>query len=928
MGRRMLILAVLAAGLFGAAGFLSAADDGSVVVLDTAGTWRMHQVMMPPLVATGTELKPMVTTGGSGMRGGGFWQKLLGKETAPPPQDWTKTDLDDSTWVQGTAAAYCHSPYLARLCLRSEFTVTEAAKVKGLKLSLGYSGGVVVSVNGQEVARKDIKAGSAVADAYPKDVFVKADGKLISLRGMEYIVQQDKLRPEIKDRIAQRTRTLEAAIPGEALQAGVNVLAIEVVRAPYDQAIGEQMAVLDSHGTFNVLDLSWNTCELKHVQLRAATAEGLVPNAVRPAGLQIWNSDPLAVDFDLDFGSQAEPLRPVRLVGARSGTYSGKVVVGSDQALKGLVAAPAGDLSGPGGTIPAANVRIRYALPWSSVPLANGASFEPTPYPAEALSLMALAEKPLDEVAVYAKQVQQEELDPEQMWRYKKWGLGNLLLLRTPHQPKSVFGAVVPVWITVKIPAEAKPGTYAGRVTVQVAGKKLADVPLEVTVIDWTLPDPQNFRTWVELIQAPDTTAVEYGLPLWSSRHWEMIERSLKLVGDLGSKVVYIPLIAESNAGNAESMVRWIDKGGGKYEYDFSIMERYLDAVEKNMGRPKFVVFNVWDRYLIREGNLRRKKDSLKLAQDGPIVTVLKADGKTENITLPDYPEPESKALWQPLFTELRKRMAKRNLEGAMALGMVSDFWASKEQAAFLKEVSGGLSWVNASHYYQKTFHDGLAGFVYQATYFSARHAYGKLMHGWKEQPEITAAFERVGLDGYSMSKWRILAEESVTGNVRGIGRLGADTWYAVKDKNGKRIGRVWSRFPAADWGYLNCNSSTLAAGPDGPVASQRYEALREGLEECEAIVVLDEALTDAALRARIGDDLAGRCEKLLAERNDCMWRSIISWQCGPKYNLDPTGWRETATPTGHTWFVGSLWQQRSAELYTLAGEVTRALKK
>ena len=157
---------------------------------------------------------------------------------------------------------------------------------------------------------------------------------------------------------------------------------------------------------------------------------------------------------------------------------------------------------------------------------------------------------------------------------------------------------------------------------------------------------------------------------------------------------------------------------------------------------------------------------------------------------------------------------------------------------------------------------------------------------------------------------------------------LGADTWNVVKDRSGKRIGRVRARFPAADWGYLNCNSSTLAAGPDGPVASQRYEALREGVQECEAIVVIDEALTDAALRAKIGDDLAARCEKLLAERNDCMWRSIISWQCGPRANLDPTGWRETGTPTGHTWFVGSGWQQRSAELYSLAGEVSRALKK
>jgi hypothetical protein len=61
--------------------------------------------------------------------------------------------------------------------------------------------------------------------------------------------------------------------------------------------------------------------------------------------------------------------------------------------------------------------------------------------------------------------------------------------------------------------------------------------------------------------------------------------------------VIYVPLIAQSNQGNAESMVRWVAKGGNQYEYDFSIMDKYLDLAEKYLGKPQIVVFNVWDEW-------------------------------------------------------------------------------------------------------------------------------------------------------------------------------------------------------------------------------------------------------------------------------------------------------------------------------------------
>ena len=895
-----------------------------VVVLDTAGSWRSLDTLKAPVMDENGALKPIVSMGASGTRGGDYWKKLLSQGTAEPPDGWTAPDFDDSRWVRGTAAAFCRSPYLARLCLRSAFTVTDPAKVKSLTLKLGYYGGAVVTLNGKELTRKDLAPKTAVADAYPRDVFVGKDGKLLAVRGLGYLLDQGTPDADLVQRIAQRQRSIEVAIPAAALRPGLNVLAIEIVRAPYDKVVGEQMAVLDTHGKYDVYDLAWNTCELRHVQLRAASADGLVPCGVRPKGLQVWNSDPMATDFDVDFGNSAEPLRPIRLVGVRNGSFSGKVVVGSDQPIKGL-SAKAADLAGPGGTIPAAAVRIRYATPWGSVPLTNSANWEATPYPALATPMMALLETPLPEFAVQQKPTEKEEIKQADLWKMKKWGLGSRVPLDTPNHPEAVFGAVVPVWVTVSVPKTAKPGLYAGPLTITAGGKQVAQVTVEIDVADWTLPDPHELRTWIELIQSPDTLAVEYGLTLWSPRHWEMMAQSMKYLRDIGSEVIYAPLIAESNAGNAESMVRWIAKGPDQYDYDFSILDKYLDLAQETIGQPRAVVFNVWDRYMGTGGGRGFQQ---RQAKGGPVVTLLdRATGKTERLEFAPFTDPASKKLWQPLFDQLRTRMKARGLEKAMMIGMVTDFWAPKEQVEFLKEVTGNLPWVNAAHYLKPSLWDGLAPMGYQVAYFSTRHGYGTNLHGW-QIPETHAAFERVGLDGYTLCRWRLLAEQSITGTMRGVGRLGADTWLAVKDKNGNRVGRVWERYPGSNWNYLNCNSSTLAPGPDGPVATTRYEALREGVQECEALIAVEAALLDAGRRAKLGDDLASRCEAVLKERNAAMWKSCASWQSGPIARLDVTSWRENPSPTGETVYLGSGWQDRSATLFRLAGEVQEKLGK
>ena len=495
--------------------------DGPIIVLHSYGIWRFQGTIEPPLLASGRNVELKYA-----------W---LNYKTPGPPPEWMSTHFDDRLWDRGPVTLACKSAMLARVCLRGKFTVTNPSAVGRLGLTVGYRGGLIVYVNGQEVHREHLTKGGTVAEGPA---------------GAERLLTDFAIQPGL-------------------LRKGVNVLGLEVIRAPYPEQTQE-----------NVFEE--NSCQVLSAKLTSDSPVGLVPKAVRPLHFQVWNADPLAVDLDVDFGDEAEPLRPVLIVGARNGSFTGKISAGSSKPIGNLRVIPT-DLQGPRGTIPAANVRIRYGVPWGEYRQVNAGNRRfSTPYPRFAQRLGALAEKPLAEFPVLASA--HDNYYPA--------------LRPDVSEIKPVNGAVVPISITITIPKDIPAGPYSGSVTVKAQGEEAVQVPLEVRVADWSLPDTRDFRTWVDMIQCPDTLALEYKVPLWSDRHWELIAQSFRLIGETGSRTLYVPLIAHTNLGNEQSMVRWVKKGD-RYDYDFSILERYLDLAEKNMGRPKLIVLVVWDVYMI-----------------------------------------------------------------------------------------------------------------------------------------------------------------------------------------------------------------------------------------------------------------------------------------------------------------------------------------
>ncbi len=873
----------------------STAEQGQAtptIVLDTLSVWRMHCQLAPPVSETGEKV-PLSCR----------WMSYQTPAAAP---DWMKPDYDDRFWHRGPLTLVPKTALVSKACLRGKFTVTDPALVKELQLSATYNGGIIVYVNGKEVHREHIGVGRQLADG-----------------------------PGGEER-----KVGACEIPAGALRRGMNVIGLEIVRAPYPKE-----GVETGEDVYNV-----NTCEVKQVRLKASGQAGLVPNTVRPEGLQAWPADPLAADMNLDFGDRAEPLRPVTIVATRNGTFSGKVVVGSPKPIRGLKAT-ASDLAGEGGRIQAEAVRIRYGMEWGEQrPREVTRLNQLHPYIRyRTVQFNALSPEPPEEVGV---------IPLATAW------------YRDPALPETVTpvpGAVVPVWVTVKVPANVRAGTYTGFVSIEAQGETPVKVPVEVRVADWTLPDTQDFRTWVDMIQCPDTLALEYGVPLWSDEHFEMIADSFKLIGETGSRTVYIPLIAHTNLGNEESMVRWIEKGDG-YTYDFSVMDRYLDVATENMGKPKLVVFLVWDVYMLPKSaredphgiafRVRSHLEHLdKIGGEygtGPMVTVVRAgvDGNAtrENVILPSHlAEEASRPLWQPLFDELRARLRNRGAEETAALGLFHDTWATKQEVQFFHDMTGGMPWAMHSHGgpAEGALMYGIAPIAYQAVVWNVRfsddgantHGRGKgiveSFHGWNRDV-LWSQFDRFSREKHPCTRWRRQAEVCITGAQRGPGRLGAEYWKVIRDNRGRRAARSYERYPESSWRNLVIPEALMAPGPSGAVATNQMEALREGVQECEAIITIERALMDEELKAQLGTDLARRCAEHLHARHMMLWLSLSNLQF---YHTRPgsekswetyclaRSWRNNPNVTGHNWLLSSGHQERTAELFTLAGQVVKVLQ-
>lgn len=840
-------------------------------------------------------------------------------DTPYPPAGWQRRDFDDSRWARDPFPQRALYNLTALRCLRGKFEVTDLKQAGELSLRVRFRGGVVVYLNGKEIGRAFLPRGEikpdTMAEAYPEEAYIDADGKLIGqglgFRGGHYnkgdnrkhyfkienevgktiwskkwssiaVAHAHKLffsskDPDIVRKYRSRTRTVEVKIkPGELVK-GVNVLAIEIHRAP----AWEGMFTSGNIG-LKIATAWWDRCELEDVRLTAKGNNGIVANTKTPQKRMVFNH-PTSVSLDPSYyGDPNEPLQAVRINGVRNGTFFGQLVV-TGKVIEGLKVS-LGKLRGPG-TMPRSSIRVGYPR------AVGGDSFEPI-----------------------------DSAPPAS-------------IDKTPWSFKRKFPAMQPIWFSVTIPKDAAPGKYTTGISIEAEGMSKVSTPLEVNVVGkWALPDTRDFKTIGVLLQCPDAVADHYKVKMWSPEHWALLERTFEVLGQIGNKAIFIPLTSKTHLGNPHSMVRWIKQKDGSYKHDASIAEKYLDLAIKHFGKMSVIC-------LFTSTNFRNKDREPRVSEYIPATDELK------EMRPPKWGTPESVAFWKPVIEDLSAMISRRKQGHAMMFGLAPDGVGPDFQD--MHAISPGTKWIASTHIVPVSWKAKTkAGKMIKGKEFlgawSWMHGYlikvgwmgetdGVPIYAWRNDtkisernsyPSIRLAASRsrspVMNNDYNadVNRLRITAEAlQLQGSARGgytyqgYGLWGADFWK-----------REFLRFDSFHNVALSETTFTwiVGAGKDGPVPTCRSRNLQMGQQEAEVRMYVQDAILDKEKKAKLGPDLAKRCKDACDART-----KLFSFISIYRYN-NCAG----SMPRNRLIPDIAAWDNETIKLYKLADEVLTALSK
>ena len=684
-----------------------------------------------------------------------------------------------------------------------------------------------------------------LAEDYPREAYVTPGDELLP-----WVIVPTR---EDRDRYKLRIRKTTFEVPRDILVQGQNAVAIEIHRTARRNDIPPPANERNSSG--------WDSLGMMGIRLTAQRASGLVPNASPPEAIQLWNADVMqSIGNKASYAGPFGQLRPMRLVAPRRAFCSGKVVVSARETLADVSASisPFKHRDGEA-TIPESAVRVRYAAHG----VAGGVGDQPD-------------------------------------WKYPFFDT-----LRSERTEKD---RLQPIWVTVEVPADAQPGQYEATLQVVADGVNKS-VPIQLDVVDWTLPKPQDWTSWMGMVHSPETIAMYYGVEPFSARHFELMEPSLRLLGQVGQDIVYVPAIAKTHFSNEHSMIRWFKKGD-LWDVDLSIVRRYLDLVEKHVGPPEVLCLYVWELYMGVERH------------EPPLVTVVdRKTGKLNQITAPAYGERASEAFFRPMIEAMRLEVKRRGWKSSsIMLGVAADERPSREVVQFFHRIAPEMRWTILTHGDSDPTiskgrlildHGMEIGYYEEPSSLndSIRYERGPLVYGW-EWPFPVASVGRHRISQRASAiNYRALQAESVGAlesrrfrQYRGSGRLGLDFW-PVKPPEGK-TGSLLGRYE--DWLGLARDTPRwiTAPGQHGAEPTARYEMFREGVQEVEAQIFIEQALADPDLRPQLSPSLARRCMTVLDAR--------LVVRLG-SHRL----------PEQH---ISGDWAGLSAQLYRLAGEVAKAL--
>jgi len=268
-----------------------------------------------------------------------------------------------------------------------------------------------------------------------------------------------------------------------------------------------------------------------------------------------------------------------------------------------------------------------------------------------------------------------------------------------------------------------------------------------------------------------------------------------------------------------------------------------------------------------------RKPDWAKVSLLDP------ATGKIEPLNQPAADSPDFLAFWKPVLDEIRRKVEARGWFDVTTMqGNSYCYGVHGVLVDSLKKI-----WPDGAWSY--TAHNGVLGANFPGTdksvsmpcsYSDCVWTHGKPTARGAQalvkprRPGNWCFTFRGFRDGAELANCRQIPEREIGMGHDGYSDFGVD-FFPLKRPDGRGYYRVGNG--RGTGGPNDGTLAWLAPGADGPIATERYEMLREGVQIGEAILFLEKAL----LEGKIGGDLAQRVGRHLDERGEALVRSWLN---------------------------------------------------
>ena len=859
-------------------------------------------------------------------QGGDYTQVMAYLPETHPAGGWLEPDFDDGAWARqritppqdaraGGGVHYQDHP--RAIYLRTYFAVPDPSKAGDLVLDAAYRGGIRVLLNGKEVVRRNLPEGplgpEVHGEGYSKDAYLAALDEIPDpqrgtrcvgdlrfpyqnaprndndLPNFRTVRRSGPLNQKGWDRLMKlRDRELAGLkISNSFLRKGRNVLAVEI-RGSLLHPITCEGAGGNRFFPYNwwTNDVAGNHTWSHGKLLRLALREpgGAVPSVFAEnssPGTQVWIEDMHARLYNTARKPPEEPERPLRFVGALNGKFSALLAVRAGRKLAGLnvkfqelklverASPPVGSQETGGTPVPPATIP---AGAWE-VGFMQGYLLKELQYLGCGRGLERGAMNGYSEAAIFDAHSRDESL-----FKPGRRSTGQKLLdalettrfydhIHPAANADVAAGAVQPIWINLRIPANAETGRYTGRLTVSADGMDPVEVPIEASVAAWRLPNPLDFQTVMTLEESPYGIATKYKVPLWSDEHFRLIAASFRQLARVGNDLLMIPVIHNTEFGNrTDSMIKWTRKADGRLAFDYGILDRYLDAAVRELGPPRCISFTIM-HWMHNSGS--------------PMVTIHdEKSGKDDAVDVGWSAQAADRfALWREFGTALIAHMKEKGLERSIYWGHSGDLEADQALIGFMHDLFPTVYWSASPHSYVGGSGGGghsIAVFRYVSEVRQGQNsANGGTVYtlesqkGWK-RPDgtyLNTHCPRGTMDGMTLPSNFRCVDKFIQSGLQGIGRSGFD-YYDFTWNDGFKGGG--DNNPPGQPCFM------LAwPGKDGAEPSARYEALIEGVQEAEVRIFLEQTLE----RGILDEALAAETKSVLRSHNLDAMLSFSGWQ-------------------------------------------------